>query len=68
MRAGELEVGCPTCGKKVVRSPQVKASFFPFCCERCKLIDLGKWLSEGHRIEEAMPSADETCQRTHKRE
>ena len=22
----------------------------PFCSERCKLIDLGEWASEGHRI------------------
>jgi endogenous inhibitor of DNA gyrase (YacG/DUF329 family) len=24
----------------------------PFCSERCKLIDLGEWLDEGHRISE----------------
>jgi hypothetical protein len=23
---------------------------FPFCSERCKLLDLGKWLSEDYRI------------------
>jgi endogenous inhibitor of DNA gyrase (YacG/DUF329 family) len=23
----------------------------PFCSERCKLIDLGKWVSEEYRIE-----------------
>jgi endogenous inhibitor of DNA gyrase (YacG/DUF329 family) len=22
----------------------------PFCSERCRLIDLGAWLDEGHRI------------------
>jgi hypothetical protein len=22
----------------------------PFCCERCRLIDLGSWASESHRI------------------
>ena len=22
----------------------------PFCSERCKLIDLGEWASEGHKI------------------
>ena len=24
--------------------------FFPFCSERCKLIDLGAWLDAGYRI------------------
>jgi endogenous inhibitor of DNA gyrase (YacG/DUF329 family) len=28
----------------------------PFCSERCKLIDLGRWLGEEHRI--AGPPAD----------
>ncbi|HFD11120.1 MAG TPA: DNA gyrase inhibitor YacG [Crenotrichaceae bacterium] len=39
---------CPTCKKQVqwVQSQQYR----PFCCERCKLIDLGDWASEGHRI------------------
>jgi len=47
------EVLCPTC-KRLVRlserdlSAQMK--FFPFCCERCKLIDLGAWLDADYRI------------------
>lgn len=27
-----------------------KGSFFPFCSERCRLIDLGKWLDSNYRI------------------
>jgi endogenous inhibitor of DNA gyrase (YacG/DUF329 family) len=54
MCAGELKVRCPACRKEVVRSPQSKAPFFPFCSERCKLLDLGKWLTEEHRIEEPL--------------
>lgn len=43
-------VKCPTCGKPV---PWIPASRWrPFCSERCKLIDLGEWLDEGHRISE----------------
>jgi endogenous inhibitor of DNA gyrase (YacG/DUF329 family) len=32
----------------------------PFCCERCKLIDLGAWAGEAHRIkgEPATTSSD----------
>jgi hypothetical protein len=67
MGEGELKVRCRTCGKIVVRSPRRKAPFFPFCSERCKLLDLGKWLDGGHRIEEPLesdaqdePDADDT--------
>ena len=41
-------VKCPTCGKDVVWDKQHK--WRPFCCERCRLIDLGEWASENHRI------------------
>jgi uncharacterized protein len=30
---------CPTCKQRV----DVGAKDFPFCSERCRLIDLGKW-------------------------
>lgn len=53
MQPRELRIACPTCGKEVVRSPKRKAPFFPFCSERCKLIDLGKWFEEEHRIDGA---------------
>ncbi len=42
-------VDCPTCGKPVVWSKE--SPWRPFCCERCRLIDLGAWASEAHRIE-----------------
>jgi endogenous inhibitor of DNA gyrase (YacG/DUF329 family) len=37
---------CPTC-KTIV---QAKDEFFPFCTERCQLIDLGKWASGAYKI------------------
>jgi len=33
-----------------VYSTDAAGRFFPFCSERCRLIDLGKWLDEEHRI------------------
>ncbi len=42
------EVECPTCGATVVWNED--APWRPFCSERCKLIDLGEWADEGHRI------------------
>jgi endogenous inhibitor of DNA gyrase (YacG/DUF329 family) len=41
-------VNCPTCGNPV---EWVAAQHWrPFCCERCKLIDLGSWFDESNRI------------------
>jgi endogenous inhibitor of DNA gyrase (YacG/DUF329 family) len=33
----------------------MSGAFSPFCSRRCKLIDLGKWLSEEHAISESLP-------------
>ncbi len=41
-------VSCPTCGESVEWSE--RSPFRPFCSERCKLIDLGAWVDEQHRI------------------
>jgi uncharacterized protein len=37
---------CPTC-RTIVLAGSVD---FPFCSERCRLIDLGKWASGGYVI------------------
>jgi uncharacterized protein len=37
---------CPTCRKIVLRGDPE----FPFCSERCRMIDLGKWASGGYVI------------------
>jgi len=52
MNRETISIACPTCGKKVIRGPRHEALHFPFCSERCKLVDLGKWFSGEHRIEE----------------
>jgi endogenous inhibitor of DNA gyrase (YacG/DUF329 family) len=50
---------CPTCQKKETWTPE--NVFRPFCSERCKLIDLGAWASEEHRIAgEEIPPDDTT--------
>ncbi len=47
---------CPTC--KQHSSLASDNPWRPFCSERCRLIDLGDWASEAHRIagEPAAPS------------
>jgi len=37
---------CPTCRTVVAE----KDEDFPFCSDRCRVIDLGKWASGGYRI------------------
>jgi uncharacterized protein len=59
---------CPNCRKIVLR----KDPDFPFCSERCRLIDLGKWASGGYVIStpitdpEAMESVQEEQERRRK--
>lgn len=43
-----LIVACPTCKKSLAW--KAENTFRPFCSKRCKLIDLGEWASESHRI------------------
>lgn len=44
-------VACPTCKK---RGEWFGGKYGPFCSQRCKLIDLGKWLGGGHVISEPL--------------
>jgi endogenous inhibitor of DNA gyrase (YacG/DUF329 family) len=43
---------CPHCGKE---NKGLKQRYHPFCSERCKLLDLGKWISGEYRV----PSSEE---------
>lgn len=43
-----LTVNCPTCKKTVPWSQD--EPYKPFCSQRCKLIDLGDWATEAHKI------------------
>lgn len=38
---------CPTCGKPTEWQDN---PFRPFCCERCKLVDLSRWVNEEYRV------------------
>lgn len=42
---------CPICKKSVNEATAgQKGSAFPFCSERCRLIDLGRWLDGAYQI------------------
>ncbi len=48
MTVKKKDIPCPTCGKKGTWTQD--NTFRPFCSERCKLIDLGGWADEKHRV------------------
>jgi hypothetical protein len=54
-RKRTLKLHCPTCRKPVNR----KAEDFPFCSERCRLIDLGKWASGAYVISSPLRDTSE---------
>lgn len=43
-----LIIQCPTCQKSL--SWNAESLYKPFCSDRCRLIDLGAWAGEDHRI------------------
>lgn len=47
---------CPTCERPAQRQDN---PFRPFCSERCKLIDLGRWVNEEYRVPGAHVPQDE---------
>ena len=42
-----MQIKCPICKKKTTWEENPNK---PFCSERCKLMDLGKWASEEYRV------------------
>ena len=38
---------CPTCGKPAEWKDN---PYRPFCSERCKLVDLSRWVNEEYRV------------------
>lgn len=48
---------CPSCGKSFLMDETQSP---PFCSERCRLIDLGRWLDE----EISMPQAPDESPKT----
>ncbi|MGQ0614725.1 MAG: DNA gyrase inhibitor YacG [Planctomycetaceae bacterium] len=41
---------CPTCKETVPAEPADRPPDFPFCSERCRLVDLYHWLAGDYRV------------------
>ncbi len=51
-----MKFRCPICKKPV----KLGDSDFPFCSERCRILDLGAWSNEEYRVSSsASPSEEE---------
>jgi endogenous inhibitor of DNA gyrase (YacG/DUF329 family) len=59
-RSRTAKLHCPICKKLVNRSN----ADFPFCSDRCRLIDLGKWASGGYVISSPVTDAEEQIHET----
>lgn len=54
----KLTVKCPTCS--INHDYYQSKPWSPFCSDRCRLIDLGAWASEEHRIKgESIPASEQ---------
>jgi endogenous inhibitor of DNA gyrase (YacG/DUF329 family) len=50
---------CPICKKSVADEGPERPATYPFCSERCKLIDLGRWLDGKYQIPVQEKDADQ---------
>ncbi|MCE5341552.1 MAG: DNA gyrase inhibitor YacG [Planctomycetaceae bacterium] len=48
-----MKLKCPVCKKKI--DADRKEACFPFCSERCKLVDLNSWFSGDYTICSPIP-------------
>ncbi len=55
MKKKSRSLRCPSCRSLVLREDP----HFPFCSERCRTIDLGKWASGGYVISTPITDPEE---------
>ena len=58
MRRKRSSISCPTCKKPV----KAGGPDFPFCSERCRSIDLGKWASGAYVISSPVTDIDDAIE------
>ncbi|MHC4548930.1 MAG: DNA gyrase inhibitor YacG [Planctomycetota bacterium] len=50
---------CPTCRRPVETARERRPPDYPFCSQRCRLVDLHHWLTESYRIPVARRAPDD---------
>lgn len=56
---GERAMKCPVCGKPTRWKDNPDR---PFCSERCRMIDLGNWVTESYAIHVPLTDIDESVE------
>ena len=62
---------CPICHKTIKLHPRKETKeikFFPFCSERCKLIDLGAWLDAEYKAISKLPDDSSDITEDHRQQ
>ncbi|HSP20204.1 MAG TPA: DNA gyrase inhibitor YacG [Myxococcaceae bacterium] len=49
---------CPVCKKPA--APLGRNTSFPFCSDRCRRVDLGRWFGEEYRVPSRPPEGDDS--------
>jgi uncharacterized protein len=57
-RKSSTKLHCPTCKKQVKGTDPD----FPFCSERCRLLDLGKWASGAYVVSSPLRDTSDSAQ------
>ena len=54
-------ITCRHCHKSLRYEKIADLPYFPFCSRQCKLIDLGEWFDEEHRMPTQEPESEESA-------
>jgi endogenous inhibitor of DNA gyrase (YacG/DUF329 family) len=57
MGSASSQFDCRVCGKAIDEA----LTTFPFCSERCRLLDLGGWLDGSYRISRVLSPSEEAA-------
>ena len=49
---------CPACRKAVPTEPKLRPATFPFCNDRCRWVDLSRWLDGDYILPEPIGPDD----------
>ena len=50
---------CPTCKTPVAIPAELRPASFPFCSDRCRMVDLGAWFEEEYVVPSPIPPDDD---------
>ena len=53
-----MDVRCPICGSISRVKGTAELPTFPFCSDRCRLVDLGKWMEGSYRFSRPVAEDD----------